>query len=76
MSAGLAAVRAGIEAAEVVEVVEASALDWSELQPLVAQIDAEQYPIDALPVAVRLAVQEVAGFVKAPARLLKKGKSI
>ncbi len=67
MSAGLAAVRAGIEAAEVVE---ASALDWSELQPLVAQIDAEQYPIDALPVAVRLAVQEVAGFVKAPVPMI------
>ncbi|VTU24830.1 YfjI family protein [Variovorax sp. PBL-E5] len=64
MNAGLAAVRAGIEAAE------APALDWPELQPLIAKIDAEPYPIEALPMAVRLAVQEVAGFVKAPVPMI------
>lgn len=44
--------------------------DWPELQPLVVQIDPEPYPIDALPSAVRCAVQEVAGFVKAPIPLI------
>lgn len=44
--------------------------DWPELQPLIAQIDPQEYPIDALPAAVRCAVQEVAGFVKAPIPLI------
>ena len=43
---------------------------WPELQPLIAQIDPQEYPLDALPVAVRLAVEEVAGFVKAPIPLI------
>jgi putative DNA primase/helicase len=43
---------------------------WPELQPLIAQIDPEEYPLDALPDAVRCAVQEVAGFVKAPVPLI------
>lgn len=64
MTAGAAALRAGIEAAQ------PPAIDWPELQPLIAKIDAEPYPIDALPPAVRLAVQEVAGFVKAPVPMI------
>ena len=44
--------------------------DWPELVPLVAQFDREPYPIDALPDSVRLAVLEVAGFVKAPTPLI------
>ncbi len=64
MNAGLAAVRAGIEAAE------APADEWAELQPLIAKIDAHPYPIEALPTAVRAAVQEVAGFVKAPVPMI------
>jgi putative DNA primase/helicase len=43
---------------------------WPELQPLIAQIEAQDYPLDALPDAVRCAVQEVAGFVKAPIPLI------
>ena len=43
---------------------------WPELQPLIAQIEPEEYPLDALPDAVRGAVQEVAGFVKAPIPLI------
>lgn len=43
---------------------------WPELQPLIAKIDAQEYPIDSLPAAVRCAVQEVAGFVKAPVPLI------
>ena len=62
---GLDAVKGGIEAAEL-----CSADDWPELQPLIAQIEAQEYPIDALPDAVRCAVQEVAGFVKAPIPLI------
>lgn len=48
------------------ETAQAVPEDWPEPQPLIAKIDAEPYPLDALPVSVRLAVQEVAGFVKAP----------
>ncbi len=44
--------------------------DWPELQPLIAQIEPQEYPLDALPVAVRCAVEEVAGFVKAPIPLI------
>jgi putative DNA primase/helicase len=47
-----------------------SADDWPELQPLVVQIEAQEYPIDSLPAAVRCAVLEVAGFVKAPIPLI------
>jgi putative DNA primase/helicase len=43
---------------------------WPELQPLIVQIEAQEYPLDALPDAVRCAVEEVAGFVKAPIPLI------
>ncbi len=43
---------------------------WPELQPLITRLDAEAYPLDALPAAVRCAVEEVAGFVKAPIPLI------
>ena len=43
---------------------------WPELQPLIAKIDPQDYPLDALPDAVRRAVEEVAGFVKAPIPLI------
>lgn len=43
---------------------------WPEAQPLIAKLDAEEYPLDALPDVVRLAVLEVAGFVKAPVPLI------
>ncbi len=39
---------------------------WPDPQPLAAKVAAEPYPIDALPGITRAAVQEVAGFVKAP----------
>ncbi|MCZ4317066.1 DUF3987 domain-containing protein [Comamonadaceae bacterium G21597-S1] len=45
-------------------------IEWPELQPLIAKIEAQEYPLDALPDAVRCAVQEVAGFVKAPVPLI------
>jgi putative DNA primase/helicase len=61
--AGAGAVKACIDAAAAVS-------DWPELQPLIVQMAPEQYPLDALPDAVRCAVQEVAGFVKAPIPLI------
>ena len=44
--------------------------DWPEPQPLAAKIEPEPYPIDALPEAIRAAVEEVQGFVKAPIPLV------
>ena len=64
--AGAEAVRRCIEAAKPCTTADT----WPELQPLIAQIDPQEYPLDALPVAVRLAVEEVAGFVKAPIPLI------
>lgn len=43
---------------------------WPEPQPLTIKVAAEPYPIDALPDTVRAAVEEVAGFVKAPLPLV------
>jgi putative DNA primase/helicase len=64
--AGAGAVRRCIDAAAPCGAVD----DWPELQPLIAQIEAQEYPIDSLPTAVRCAVLEVAGFVKAPVPLI------
>lgn len=44
--------------------------DWPEPQPLTGKVQAEPYPLDALPIMVRAAVAEVAGFVKAPLPLV------
>jgi putative DNA primase/helicase len=62
--AGLDAVRGCIEAAQ------AAPSTWPEPQPLIARLEPEEYPLDALPAIVRLAVLEVAGFVKAPVPLI------
>lgn len=40
--------------------------NWPEPQPLTAKVEPEPYPLDALPLPIRAAVEEVAGFVKAP----------
>ena len=39
---------------------------WPEPQPLAIKVEPEPYPVDALPDTIRAAVEEVAGFVKAP----------
>lgn len=44
--------------------------DWPELQPLVADLRSEPYPIDALPDPIRAAVDEVQGFTQAPYALV------
>lgn len=43
---------------------------WPEPQPLTARIESEPYPIDAVPDVIRDAVEEVRGFVQAPAALV------
>ena len=43
-----------------------SSNDWNLPYPLTAKIEPEPYPLDALPPAIRAAVEEVADFVKAP----------
>jgi putative DNA primase/helicase len=43
---------------------------WPEPQPLTVKVEPEPYPIDALPVIIRAAVDEVQGFVKAPVPLV------
>jgi len=45
-------------------------LDWPEPQPLMAKIEPEAYPIEALPETIRAAVEEVQAFVKAPIPLV------
>jgi putative DNA primase/helicase len=44
--------------------------NWPNPQPLLAKIESEDYPLDALPCAIRAAVEEVEGFVKAPLPLV------
>jgi putative DNA primase/helicase len=39
---------------------------WPDPHPLAAKVEPEPYPLDALPLPIRAAVEEVAGFVKAP----------
>lgn len=68
--AGLDAVKSSVDSATVATVAVANAQVWPELQPLIAQIDQQDYPIDALPTLVRCAVQEVAEYVKAPIALV------
>lgn len=43
---------------------------WPDPQPLAAKVEAEPYPLDALPDAIRHAVEEVQGFTKAPVALV------
>lgn len=43
---------------------------WPDPHSLAAKIEPEPYPIDALPDTIRAAVEEVAGFVKAPVPLV------
>ncbi|MDS4015696.1 MAG: DUF3987 domain-containing protein [Candidatus Accumulibacter sp.] len=43
---------------------------WPDPQPLSAKIEPEPYPVDALPETIRAAVEEVAGFVKAPFQMV------
>jgi len=68
--AGADAVRRCIEAAKPCTTAADDGSGWPELQPLIVQIEPQQYPLDALPDAVRCAVEEVAGYVKAPIPLI------
>ena len=46
--------------------LQCASANWSEPQPLGIKLEPEPYPVDALPEPIRAAVDEVAGFVKAP----------
>jgi putative DNA primase/helicase len=73
-TAGADAVRACIEAAALVEPLPHSpdvpqadtATPWPDPVPLVASIEPEPYPVEALPPTIREAVQEVQDFAQAP----------
>jgi putative DNA primase/helicase len=70
---GLEAVRLCIEAATSLAKLAPLSLaidKWPEPQPLAVKVEPEPYPIDALPSSIRAAVEEVAGFVKAPLPML------
>lgn len=43
---------------------------WPNPHPLAVKVEREPYPLDALPAPIRAAVEEVAGFVKAPLPLV------
>lgn len=45
-------------------------LEWPEAQPFTTRAEALPYPMDALPGAIRAAVEEVQGFVQAPVPLV------
>ena len=49
---------------------ETAGREWPDPQPLTARVEPEAYPMDALPETVRLAVEEVHGFVQAPVPLV------
>lgn len=44
--------------------------DWPDPQPMTAKTESEPYPVEALPDTLRAAVEEVVGFVKAPAPMV------
>nr|VFJ56551.1 MAG: Protein of unknown function (DUF3987) [Candidatus Kentron sp. DK] len=44
--------------------------EWPGPQPLIAKVEQEPYPVDALPDTIRAAVEEVRGFIKAPLPLV------
>ena len=76
--AGADAVRACIEAAALVESTPMLeelresdvAAPWPDPAPLVASIEPEPYPLDALPQTLREAVQEVQAFAQAPVAMV------
>jgi hypothetical protein len=43
---------------------------WPDPQPLSAKVEPEPYPLDALPLPIRAAVEEVVDFVKAPVSMV------
>ena len=60
----------GLRLSESNSVCNTNAPAWPMPQPLTAKIEAEPYPIDALPDTILAAVEEVGGFVKAPVPLV------
>jgi len=70
---GPEAVKRCIESAATVAEVATVAVangEWQKPQPLTAKIEPEPYPMDALPDTIRVAVQEVQGFIQSPVPLV------
>lgn len=68
---GLAAVKAGIDAAqpattETFPPLPEAGAAWSDLVPLVSSVAPEPYPLEVFPEAIRAAVEEVQAFAQAP----------
>lgn len=51
-------------------VLVAGEMGWPEPQQLIAKVQSEPYPVDALPKIIRKAVEEVASFVQSPVSLI------
>lgn len=62
----IAGAKAVVIEAPVTATARSNANGWPVPQPLTVKIDSKPYPLDALPTTLRAAVEEVAGFVKAP----------
>ena len=67
MLSGIEAVKEAIENA--IKPID-EAQGWLTPQPLLAKVEPEPYPLDALPDMIRAAVEEVHGFTKAPVPLV------
>lgn len=69
---GIEAVRASLTGAGPAQAAAAdeNSQEWPEAQPFTTRAEALPYPIDALPGAIRAAVEEVQGFVQAPVPLV------
>ena len=68
---GVAAVRQSLDHAQKMQPnSQSDATSWREPQPLTTKVETVPYPVDALPVALRAAVEEVTSFVKAPVALV------
>lgn len=67
---GMEAVKQAITRVEIAQIATIAVANWPEPQPITIKVAPEPYPIDALPGTIRAAVEEVAGFVKAPLPML------
>lgn len=63
-------IREALPVAEVATVAVADPEEWPIPQPLTSKIEAEPYPLDAIPTVIRAAVIEVQQFTKAPIPLV------
>jgi putative DNA primase/helicase len=70
VKSAIAAAKKGLEYSDAQKPQAVVLEGWESPQPLLAELTPEPYPLDALPETIREAVEEVAGFVKAPIPLV------